>query len=88
MPPYIHQKMRNRCKNNYKEVFGAVYWAKNTVLKNHTRLQQPPFGGRGLNMVKRYLWCLVQIMVAGRSETYVFFTFYFMIQFVLCVTLT
>ena len=25
--PHIHQKMRKRCKNNYIETFGAVYWA-------------------------------------------------------------
>ena len=25
--------MRNRCKNNYIGAFGAVYWAKNAVLK-------------------------------------------------------
>ena len=31
--PHIHQKMRNRCKNNYIEAFGPVYWAKNAVLK-------------------------------------------------------
>ena len=38
--PYIHQKMQNRCKNNYIEVFGGtVTWAKNVVLKNLRGLQ-------------------------------------------------
>ena len=27
--PHIHQK----CKDNYIEAFGAVYWAKNAVIK-------------------------------------------------------
>ena len=29
--PHIHQKMRNRCKNNYIEAFGAVHWAKHAI---------------------------------------------------------
>ena len=40
-------KMRNRCKNNYIEAFGAVYWAKNVVLRNLGELPSP-FEGRGL----------------------------------------
>ena len=39
--PHIHQKMHNRCKNNYIEAFGAVYWAKNAVLNNLRGLQPP-----------------------------------------------
>ena len=30
---HTHQKIRNGCKNNYIEAFGAVYWAKNAVKK-------------------------------------------------------
>ena len=30
--PHIHQ-MRKRCKNNYIEALGAVYWAKNAAVK-------------------------------------------------------
>ena len=29
--PRIHQKMRKRCRNDYLEAFGAVYWAKKAV---------------------------------------------------------
>ena len=48
--PRIQQKMRNRCKHNYIEAFGSVYWAKNAVLKNLAGLQQLPFAGRGLKL--------------------------------------
>ena len=50
--------MRKGCRNDYLEAFDAVYWAKKAVIKNLRGLQQPPFGGRGLNfpsMWSKYL---------------------------------
>ena len=32
--PHVQQKMRNRCKNNYIEGFGALNWVKSAVLGN------------------------------------------------------
>ena len=48
--PYTSKDaMHKGCRNDYLEAFGAVYWAKNAILKKFLGgLQQPPFGGRGL----------------------------------------
>ena len=48
--------MRNRCKNNYREAFGAVSWAKKKKKKRCLKkilgvaTTPPPFGGRGLKI--------------------------------------
>ena len=54
--------MRKRCKNNYIEAFGAVYWGKKPLLKKKILwLQQPPFRGLGLTIVQDTCLYLIYI---------------------------
>ena len=60
--PHIHQKMRKRCRNDYIEAFGAVYWAKKKLFKKflgscnnplrRTRVKSQTLERKGLMILK------------------------------------